>query len=135
MKSKQKAMGWILAAALAAQTPALAYQPGTLRSGMLGDEVRQMQEALISLGYLGGTPDGVFGTHTENAVRKFQRQNSLKADGLAGAKTLEKIYQKAGKAAPAAVAAIRPPARWASKPSATKAAIRSASRGRPLSTA
>ncbi len=105
MKSKQKAMGWILAAALAAQTPALAYQPGTLRSGMRGDEVRQMQEALISLGYLGGTPDGVFGTHTENAVRKFQRQNSLKADGLAGAKTLEKIYQKAGKTAPAAAAA------------------------------
>lgn len=105
MKRKQKAMGWILAAALAAQTPALAYQPGTLRSGMRGDEVRQMQEALISLGYLGGTPDGVFGTHTENAVRKFQRQNSLKADGLAGAKTLEKIYQKAGKATSAAAAA------------------------------
>ena len=105
MKSKQKAMGWILAAALAAQTPALAYQPGTLRSGMRGDEVRQMQEALIQLGYLGGVPDGVFGTHTELAVKKFQKENSLKADGVAGAKTLALIYQKAGVTSPAAASA------------------------------
>ena len=82
--------------------PACAYQPDTLRSGMRSEAVKEMQTALIQLGYLGGTPDGVFGTHTENAVKKFQRASGLKADGLAGAKTLEVLYQKAGKSTQAA---------------------------------
>ncbi len=90
-----------LAALLLAMTlsplSALAYQPGTLYSGVQSNEVKNMQTALISLGYLGGTPDGIFGTHTEKAVKKFQRANGLSADGVAGKKTLELIYKKAGK--------------------------------------
>lgn len=94
-----------LAALLLAMTlsplSALAYQPGTLYSGVQSNEVKNMQTALISLGYLGGTPDGIFGTHTEKAVKKFQKANGLSADGVAGKKTLELIYKKAGKTAPA----------------------------------
>ena len=94
-----------LAALLLAMTlsplSALAYQPGTLYSGVQSNEVKNMQTALISLGYLGGTPDGIFGTHTEKAVKKFQRANGLSADGVACKKTLELIYKKAGKTAPA----------------------------------
>ncbi len=86
--------------ALGGASPALAYREGTLYSGVHSEAVKEMQTALIQLGYLGGTPDGIFGTNTENAVKKFQRGNGLKADGVAGAKTLELIYKKAGGAAP-----------------------------------
>ena len=62
---------------------------------MHGEEVAQIQQALISLGYLKGTADGVFGNNTENAVRKFQRKNKLTADGLVGTKTKELLLSKA----------------------------------------
>ena len=68
---------------------------------MHGEEVAQIQQALISLGYLKGTADGVFGNNTENAVRKFQRKNKLTADGLVGTKTKELLLSKAsGSSAP-----------------------------------
>ena len=99
MKRFQKWSSLALAAALALSPvlSARAYKADTLRSGSRGEAVKQMQQALISLGYLGGTADGIFGTHTENAVKKFQRASRLTADGLAGSKTLELLYQKAGK--------------------------------------
>ena len=85
----------------------------TLRMGMTGSEVRQMQERLIALGYLEGKADGVYGSSTANAVIAFQRTNGLAKDGVAGPKTLQAIYSgKAIKAvsatptpAPAAVSA------------------------------
>ena len=103
MKRKGKAkrtelvrlFGLTLALILAVNAGALAYHAGTLYSGLQGEEVRKMQTALISLGYLGGTADGIFGTNTEKAVIKFQQANRLSADGVAGPKTLEMIYKKA----------------------------------------
>ena len=97
MKFKHR-LGSAALAALLAFSPlsALAYKADTLRSGMRNEAVKQMQLALISLGYLGGTADGIFGTHTENAVKKFQRANGMKADGLAGTKTLDALYKKTG---------------------------------------
>ena len=83
---------------LGSAVPSLACKSTTLRSGMRGDAVRDMQTALIRLGYLGGTADGIFGTNTENAVKKFQRANKLTADGLAGTGTLDVLYRKAGTA-------------------------------------
>ncbi len=81
---------------------ASAYEPSTLRPGMKGEAVAKMQEALITLKYLKGPADGIFGTKTENAVRKFQRDNGLKVDGLAGTKTLTLLYKKAAEAEAAA---------------------------------
>ena len=81
---------WIICCVLF--SPALAYQSTTLRAGMRGEEVKKLQQALIDQGYLSGTADGIFGTHTENAVRKFQKKHNLKADGLAGLKTQEMLY-------------------------------------------
>ena len=74
--------------------PARADQSTTLRNGSKGDEVRELQQALIDLGYLGGTADGVFGNNTENAVRKFQKKNKLTVDGLAGETTRQVIFSK-----------------------------------------
>lgn len=85
----------VLTLALTPVLSARAYRPDTLRAGMRGEAVSEMQTALIALGYLGGTVDGIFGINTEKAVRKFQRDNKLTADGLAGERTLEILYQKA----------------------------------------
>lgn len=86
---------------------AFALEATTLHNGSSGEEVRELQQALIDLGYLGGTADGVFGNKTENAVRKFQKKNRLSVDGLAGTATRQLILSQAqGKnAAPVTTAA------------------------------
>ncbi len=71
-----------------------AYENSTLYNGCRGEEVRELQQALIDLGYLGGTADGIFGKNTENAVRKFQKKNKLTVDGLAGSVTRSLILSK-----------------------------------------
>lgn len=55
-----------------------------------------MQQALVALGYLKGASDGNFGTGTKTAVENFQKDNGLDVDGIAGAKTLEKLYTISG---------------------------------------
>jgi peptidoglycan hydrolase-like protein with peptidoglycan-binding domain len=60
----------------------------SIHYGATGDRVRSLQKALKAAGYFNGTVDGKFGELTELAVRKFQNANGLKADGIAGKKTL-----------------------------------------------
>ncbi len=76
-------------------SPAAALESTTLYNGSRGEEVRELQQALIDLGYLRGTADGIFGNNTENAVRKFQKANKLSVDGLAGKKTRQLILSQA----------------------------------------
>ena len=78
------------------QETAAATTYKTLRRGDRGKEVVSMQEALIKLGYLKGASDGNFGTGTKTAVENFQKENGLDVDGIAGAKTLEKLYTVSG---------------------------------------
>lgn len=73
-----------------------------LKKGMTGESVRQMQEALISLGYLDDAADGSFGQKTYDALVMFQAVNSLGADGIAGQQTLGTLY--GGSALPASAA-------------------------------
>ena len=68
----------------------------TLRYGSSGSAVASMQQALITLGYTPGAADGKFGRGTESAVKQFQKNNKLTADGLAGSKTLTLLYAQAG---------------------------------------
>lgn len=63
----------------------------TIRIGNRGDRVKTLQQSLITLGYLSGKADGIFGNQTRNAVKAFQKNNHLTADGLAGRKTLSAI--------------------------------------------
>lgn len=59
-------------------------------NGDSGDEVRRIQNRLIALGYslpIYGA-DGSFGSETEAAVKQFQSDNGLTADGLVGPKTM-----------------------------------------------
>lgn len=56
--------------------------------GSRGEEVRQIQTKLKNWGYFSGKLDGIYGTLTRDAVKKFQRANGLAADGIAGKQTL-----------------------------------------------
>lgn len=70
-----------------------------LRNGMKGTAVKELQIALISLGYSCGVwgADGDFGDGTELAVRSFQRKNNLEVDGIVGAQTMAAIDAQIGK--------------------------------------
>jgi len=59
--------------------------------GSEGDTVRQIQQKLKQWGYLKGNVDGKYGYQTWEAVKSFQAKNGLKADGIAGEQTLEKL--------------------------------------------
>lgn len=71
-----------------------------------GSKVKQMQERLISLGYLAGSADGDFGEATEAAVKAFQKRNGLWDDGIAGPDTLRLLYSSSAKRANSVAAAI-----------------------------
>ena len=58
----------------------------TLRIGSKGSEVVDLQKAL------GVSADGVFGPGTAKALKEWQRKNRLASDGVAGPKTLRKLY-------------------------------------------
>ncbi len=66
----------------------------TLRKGDEGPDVVTLQQALAELGYLNGAADGNYGTGTQTAVKKFQEDNNLDADGIAGKMTQEALYAK-----------------------------------------
>ena len=56
--------------------------------GSRGEEVRRIQTKLKELGYYKSTVGGIFGTRTQSAVKSFQRNCGITADGIAGPKTL-----------------------------------------------
>lgn len=72
---------------------------GTLKRGANGDDVKQLEAALKSLGYeLQGVydgknyaDDGYFGTLTEAAIKDFQKLNGLKVTGIVDDETLAAI--------------------------------------------
>ena len=66
---------------------------GTYRYGSTGSTVKQIQTMLADLGYYSGTKSGNFGYKTEDAVKAFQSANGLKADGVVGKKTLDKLTE------------------------------------------
>ncbi len=71
----------------------------TLQRGSTGEAVKALQQSLITLGYLAGKADGVFGTSTLTAVKAFQSANSMTSDGVAGTKTLSLLEKAVEKAA------------------------------------
>ena len=56
-----------------------------------GNDVRQLQERLNVLGFSCGEPDGVYGVHTEAAVKLFQESIGALADGMAFQDTFDAI--------------------------------------------
>lgn len=68
-------------------TPASAKRR-VLRKGMVGEDVRELQENLVKLGYDTGGIDGDFGKKTFLAVVAFQEDHGLEVDGVAGPATM-----------------------------------------------
>jgi len=60
-----------------------------LQRGAKGEEVKRVQKAL---GLSGRDVDGEFGPQTEECVKKFQKENGLKVDGLVGPLTMAKLF-------------------------------------------
>lgn len=52
-----------------------------------GADVEQLQTALLALGFACGGVTGTFDAYTEGALRKFQLNMGLEADGIAGVQT------------------------------------------------
>lgn len=57
--------------------------------GSRGQEVKTIQTKLKNWGYYSGGIDGIYGSGTLKAVKRFQQKNGLNADGIAGTKTLQ----------------------------------------------
>src|SRR5216684_7182626 len=55
-----------------------------LKRGASDPAVRDLQQALKTLGHDPGPIDGVFGASTESAVKAFQQAREIPADGIVG---------------------------------------------------
>jgi len=64
------------------------YRGAMLKPGMAGEPVRTLQQTLKDLGYFISAPSGQFDAPTEQAVKRFQRDNQLVVDGRVGRRTL-----------------------------------------------
>ncbi len=72
-----------------AEAPFLPYL--NLGRGDRGEAVAWLQQRLIDLGYLDGMADGDFGPKTTAAVKRFQTDNAMAVDGVAGRAFMEQI--------------------------------------------
>ncbi len=60
------------------------------------DAAKEMQQRLNELGFDAGTPDGIAGRKTREAVRSYQASIGLVADGFPSVSILEKLQQQQG---------------------------------------
>lgn len=70
---------------------------GTLKRGDTGEEVKELQR-IFEL-----ATDGIFGPVVESAVKLFQEEHGLKADGIVGPRTWEALEDVFSKATPVPV--------------------------------
>jgi peptidoglycan hydrolase-like protein with peptidoglycan-binding domain len=63
----------------------------TCLTAQSADAIRSAQEALKAKGFDPGEADGVDGPKTRSAVRAFQKQQNMKADGRLGPQTLDSL--------------------------------------------
>lgn len=62
-----------------------------LKMGSSGSQVKTLQTKLNNWGYNAGTVDGIFGSKTRDAVKRFQQKNGLAVDGIVGAQTAKAL--------------------------------------------
>ena len=121
VKAFQKKNGLAVDGAVGMKTLALLFSTGALdaddpipvpdpeplklpyKYGDKGVEIKEVQQALLNLGYKAGKADGVFGKNTRDAVKLFQARNGMTVDGKVGQRTLDRLFD--GSAVPAEGAA------------------------------
>ena len=64
-----------------------------IRQGSRGNYVCIAQDDLNTLGYRTGGLDGVYGTQTLNAVKRYQASRGLSADGIIGCNTWRSLQE------------------------------------------
>lgn len=75
------------------------FNPNTvLRSGDTGSNVEKLQVRLKKLGYYQGETDGIYGKITYTAIIRYQQQNNLIVDGIAGSNTINHLFTHQAKA-------------------------------------
>lgn len=98
----------IAAAKAGSSAPSLPVPTATLRKGNRGAQVRQLQNALVRLGFMTqaqmNTGPGIFGRRTDAALRNFQRSKNLVVDGIYGPRTRAALTTALGGSAPTAPA-------------------------------
>ena len=92
----------------------LKYTAGA--SYMTGNDVLEVQTALIACGYDPGAADKKYGPKTEAAVRLFQKDNNLEVDGVVGSTTRQALEAARKKAETQGEAAENKPAENAPPP-------------------
>ncbi len=77
--------------------PSVGANVTRIERGDKGTRVTKLQQQLITLGYLpAGEADGKFGAKTQQAVRKFQKDQGIKVDGIAGTQTFVRLNEVLG---------------------------------------
>ncbi len=76
----------ILLISFSQQAAAVAYKQGSS-----GSVVTKIQQALKSAGYYTYTVDGIYGSRTTAAVKKYQKAKGLTVDGICGTQTLSAL--------------------------------------------
>jgi peptidoglycan hydrolase-like protein with peptidoglycan-binding domain len=83
--------GTVLAVSMTMSNTTLAET--ILQRGQRGEQVRSLQTALKNQGYFTGNVTDFYGTKTENAVKKFQRERNLSPTGQVDRVTWNSIFQ------------------------------------------
>jgi hypothetical protein len=78
-------------------TPTTEAPAQTLKPGDTGSQVKLLQQALVTLGFLSSKPDGIYGTETQVAVEKFQVSAGIAEDGIVGPQTLNALQKQLAK--------------------------------------
>ena len=90
--------------------PSATYPPITqdnvvlIKQGVSGEAVTRLQQRLTALGYYDANADGVCKADDVAAIKAFQKQNGLKADGMAGYDTQSRMYSVTAITASGAIA-------------------------------
>ena len=88
----------------AAATPSSPSAPtlsGLLKMGSRGEAVLALQNALAQAGYFNTAATAYFGSVTYDSVKRFQKDQGLKVDGIVGQGTWGALFGGSGTAAPA----------------------------------
>lgn len=95
MRSKKVILSLLIAALCLLQTSIISYGTSAytnLKFGDRGAKVTQLQQSLQNRGYYKSSVDGIYGILTENSVIKFQLDNKIIVDGIAGKQTKSLLY-------------------------------------------
>ena len=94
-EAKRTTFGGSTPAPTPTPTPQPSINNDVLSIGDTGEDVRELQEWLVKLGYNVGSkgPDGDFGSKTYAAVIDFQRKHDLDDDGIVGPLTKKAIKE------------------------------------------